>query len=397
VRCLSERAGRQGADVDVQVREIPEPEGIRRARTLPALWYSAEDHCQRELQQVWRQQWICVGDEADMPAPGAWKAYTVAGLPTLLVCDRDGELRAFLNACRHRAAPLCDVGEEGHGAALTCPYHGWLYRLDGALARARGIGDPDGFDVADFPLKPLGLAQWRRWVFIHADPAATAPAFGPLGDAIAGYPVEAMRVVLQEAHERPFNWKVLLENYSENYHTPFVHPEIDNSNTHDYPMLLDGLVLYAWDRPLHPEDETGVRMATLLPGEPGWEQIGSAPTAVPYDVGSYLTVWPNLMLNVFPDASLAMWMEPIAANRTMVHRRLYAHPGADSASVDAQVDAHRLVHLQDVDICTAVQRTHDAGVDADGVLATVEERGVHFVHQHLRRALGDGEDVSTTA
>jgi choline monooxygenase len=230
---------------------------------------------------------------------------------------------------------------------------------------------------------------WRRWVFVHPDAFADAPDFGPLAAAIGGYPVEAMHLVLHEAHERPFNWKVLLENYSENYHTPFVHPEIDNSSTHDYPMVADGLVLYAWDRPLRPETDAGVRMATLLPGEPGWDEIGAAPTSVPYDVGSYLTVWPNLMLNVFPDASLAMWMEPLSASRTVVHRRLYVHPDASAEVVDAQVDAHRLVHLQDIDICTAVQRTHDAGIDADGVLATVEERGVYFVHQHVRAALAD--------
>ena len=58
-----------------------------------------------------------------------------------------------------------------------------------------------------------------------------------------------------------------------------------------------------------------------------------------------------------------------------------------AAAIDAQVDAHRLVHLQDVEICSAVQRSHDAGVDADGVLATVEERGVWFVHEHIRAAL----------
>jgi predicted NAD/FAD-binding protein len=81
-------------------------------------------------------------------------------------------------------------------------------------------------------------------------------------------------------------------------------------------------------------------------------------------------------------------MEPLSANRTMVHRRLYAHPGAEPEAVAAQVEAHRLVHQQDIDICTAVQRSHDSGVDADGVLATVEERGVFFVHQHVRRALG---------
>ena len=86
----------------------------------------------------------------------------------------------------------------------------------------------------------------------------------------AGTRWSRMQVVLSETHERPFNWKVLLENYSENYHTPFVHPEIDTSSTHDYPMVSDGHVLYAWDRPLRPITEAGDRMATLLPGEPGW-------------------------------------------------------------------------------------------------------------------------------
>ena len=192
---------------------------------------------------------------------------------------------------------------------------------------------------------------------------------GLLPHILKRHPVEEMRLVLSESHERPFNWKVLLENYSENYHTPFVHPEIDTSNTHDYPMVADGVVLYAWDRPLRPTTEAGRVMAELLPGEPGWEVLGQAPTAVPYDVGSYLTIWPNLMLNVFPDACLAMWVAPVAPNRTVVHRRLFAHPSASAEAVAAQLEAHRLVHQQDVDVCAAVQRTHDAGIDADGAAA----------------------------
>jgi phenylpropionate dioxygenase-like ring-hydroxylating dioxygenase large terminal subunit len=369
------------------IRDVPPMHGIERARTLPASVYSSAAVAEAEVAPVWRSNWLCVGDHTDMPAAGAWSAVSAGGMPVLLVRDREGVLRAFLNVCRHRAAPLCEPESVGSGAAISCPYHAWLYRLDGSLARAHGVGEPEGFDTADHSLKPLGLAVWRRWVFVHADPGASL-SLGPLADAIGGYPVEEMHLVLAESHERPFNWKVLLENYSENYHTPFVHPEIDTSNSHDYPMVADGLVLYAWDRPLRPTTDAGRVMAELLPGEPGWEVLGSAPTTVPYDVGSYLTIWPNLMLNVFPDACLAMWVSPVSPNRTVVHRRLFAHPGASAQSVAAQLEAHRLVHQQDVDVCSAVQRTHDTGVDADGVLATVEERGVFFVHQHVRRSLG---------
>ncbi len=183
---------------------------------------------------------------------------------------------------------------------------------------------------------------------------------------------------------------MLLENYSENYHTPFVHPEIDTSAVEDYPMVSDGPVLYAWDRSKRPGTALDEQIrADLLPGEPGWEQLFTADTERPYDVGSYLTIWPNTMVNLFPDAMLVMWMEPSSANTTRVERRLYALPGRTPAELDGIVGAHRLVHDQDVAICEAVQRSHDAGLDADGVLATIEERGVHFLHEHLRAALTD--------
>ncbi|MEQ1699839.1 MAG: aromatic ring-hydroxylating dioxygenase subunit alpha [Ilumatobacteraceae bacterium] len=369
------------------VREIEDPQGIGRARTLPAAWYADAGHFEREQSAVWRGEWVCVGDTEELPAAGEWSTVEVGGLPVLLVCDREGVLRAFLNVCRHRGAPLCSPHGRGQGAAISCPYHAWLYRLDGSLARAHGVGEPDAFDPADHALKPVSVARWRRWVWINADQFAVAPDFGPLAAAVDAFPLEAMTIALSERDERPFNWKVLLENYSENYHTPFVHPEIDTTPTHDYPMVSDGRVLYAWDRPLQPIDEAGRVMATLLPGEPGWATLAATATDKPYDVGSYLSIWPNLMLNVFPDAAMAMWMEPVAANRTVVHRRLYTLPDADDRAVAATIAAHRLVHLQDVQICTAVQRTHDAGIDADGRLATVEERGVFWVHEHVRRCV----------
>ena len=99
------------------------------------------------------------------------------------------------------------------------------------------------------------------------------------------------------------------------------------------------------------------------------------------------------MINVFPDAALIMWMEPLSATTTRVDRRLLLAPGRDPDAARAIVETHRLVHQQDVDICSRVQRSHTAGLDADGVLATVEDRGVYFVHEQLRRCLSaDGRN-----
>ena len=367
------------------LREIPDPSGIRKATTLPASAYSDPAFHDRELQAIFRRDWVCAGVADEMPSAGAWTARVVGGLPVLFVRDKAGVLRAFLNVCRHRASPLCEDGETHASSLIRCPYHSWLYQLDGSLARASGVGEPEGFDVADYSLKPVRLAQWRRLVFVCFDEAAAPLDIGPLGRAIDAYPLESMVLALSETDDRAFNWKVLLENYSENYHTPFVHPEIDTSSSEDYPMISNGIALYAWDRPLRPN---GSRIdeirSTLLPGEPGWEELASVPMDGPYGTGGYLTVWPNLMMNVFPGAFLAMWMEPLDARTTRVERRLYVRPEIDDTVRDSIVAAHGLVHGQDVDICNRVQRSHNAGLDADGVLATVEERGVYFVHEHLR-------------
>ena len=370
------------------LRQVPDPPGIRHAKTLPASAYSAAEFHQSERTEIFQRDWVCAGIVEDMPASGSFAANVVGGLPVLFVRDKSGTLRAFLNVCRHRASPLCEDGETHAGSLIRCPYHSWLYQLDGSLARASGVGEPDGFDVADYSLKPVGIAEWRRMVLVCFDESAAAFDLDPLARAIDAYPLESMELALSETNVRQFNWKVLLENYSENYHTPFVHPEIDTSSSEDYPMISDGVVLYAWDRPLR---SSGSRVdeirTTLLPGEPGWEELASIPMDGPYGIGGYLTVWPNLMMNVFPGAFLAMWMEPIDATTTRVERRLFVRPDIDDDVRKSIISAHAMVHDQDVDICNRVQRSHNAGLDADGVLATVEERGVYFVHQHLRNRL----------
>ena len=118
------------------LRAIPDPPGIAQARTLPASSYADPAHFEHERRAVFRRGWVCLGVTDELPAAGAWSARTVGGVPVLVVRDRDGQLRAFLNVCRHRAAPLCQ--DVGAGPLIRCPYHSWLYRLDGSLARASG-------------------------------------------------------------------------------------------------------------------------------------------------------------------------------------------------------------------------------------------------------------------
>ena len=151
------------------LREIPDPPGIRQAKTLPASAYASVELYEAERGAIFRRDWVCAGVTDEMPLAGSWNAHVVGGLPVLFVRDKAGELRSFLNVCRHRASPLCEDGEAHGGSLIRCPYHSWLYHLDGSLARASGVGEPEGFDVADHSLKRVRLAIWRRTVFVCFD------------------------------------------------------------------------------------------------------------------------------------------------------------------------------------------------------------------------------------
>ena len=143
------------------LRDIPDPCGIRQAKTLPASTYSSAEFHARERAVIFGRDWVCAGVIDEMPAAGSWTARVTGGVPVLYVRDKAGALRAFLNVCRHRASPLCEEGESHASSLIRCPYHSWLYQLDGSLARASGVGEPEDFDVADYSLKPVQLAHWR--------------------------------------------------------------------------------------------------------------------------------------------------------------------------------------------------------------------------------------------
>ena len=65
----------------------------------------------------------------------------------MIVRDRDGEIHALLNVCRHRGSRIC-LEEKGSVKRFVCPYHSWTYGLDGSLISARHM--PDDFDRSDF-------------------------------------------------------------------------------------------------------------------------------------------------------------------------------------------------------------------------------------------------------
>jgi phenylpropionate dioxygenase-like ring-hydroxylating dioxygenase large terminal subunit len=357
---------------------------VERARTLPGSWYADPDHYALEIERIFRRSWVGVGLDDDVRAPGSYFASSVGAVPVLVVRDESGRLRAFLNACRHRGAPLANDG--GTARVLQCPYHGWVYRLDGSLARAAGVGEPEGFDIACSGLFEVRITTFARCILVNLDLDAVDFDPGPLGAGVDPYNLDRMELGHRDRYECASNWKVIVENYSENYHTPFLHQQLPTAG-YEYPMREVGPMVFAWDRPLRPRDRSEEALATSAPGEPGWERVGECIAPESFNNGGYVTLFPNIMISMFGGYAAPMRLTPVSAGTTIIERDHLWAPEVGEERRALDLAATREVVAQDLEICEKIQRTYAGGLSAHGVLSTEHERGVAHVHRLLVEAL----------
>ncbi len=207
--------------------------------TLPSSWYRSDRVFALEKESIFCREWVCVGREEEVPAPGAYRLLDVLGENVILVRNREGLLRAFYNVCRHRGARLCQHESANvakallrggiAGGRITCPYHQWTYDLDGRLLAAPYLTGEPQFDKSAFGLYPVGVETWGGFVFLNLTPAAAQPFTAQAGAAlerVRRYPLSELRIGHTIEYQVAANWKVVCENYNECYHCAGVHPEL---------------------------------------------------------------------------------------------------------------------------------------------------------------------------
>ncbi len=205
---------------------------LNELRELPGHAYTGADYWERERRTVFTRNWVHVAGGHDLPQPGDAHPVAVAGLPILLVRQRDGSVRGFHNVCRHRGCLLVTAPVQAR-PVLTCPFHAWGYDLDGRLRRTPywtaedGSADP-GFDPARFSLLPVATAVWCDQVFVRL--SADGPGFdehvAPLARRWAAYDLELLRYGFHAPYEVAANWKLVAQNFLDTYHLPFLHPQL---------------------------------------------------------------------------------------------------------------------------------------------------------------------------
>jgi choline monooxygenase len=180
----------------------------------------------RERELLFARAWQYAGHLGQLAKPGSYFTLRAGDVPLVVVRDREGELRAFVNVCRHRGAEV--VSGAGSCTTLQCHYHAWTYGLDGALRAAPRADGDLGFDRAELGLRRAQADTWGPFIFVNADSEA-----GPLADTLGELPelvraggidVDALGFHSHALYSLEANWKVAVENYLECYHCQVAHP-----------------------------------------------------------------------------------------------------------------------------------------------------------------------------
>jgi phenylpropionate dioxygenase-like ring-hydroxylating dioxygenase large terminal subunit len=282
---------------------------------VPATDYTSADVLAAEQRVLLRDRAVAVCLGVDVAQPGDVLATTSGGVPLLLVRDADGTLRAFVNACRHRASPLADLGCTSGAQGLTCRFHGWTYGLDGALRGRPYAGEAfAGIAVDGLGLLERPLAEAHGLVVVRPGggdaPVAVDPLLGDLVDDVTDLGLERWHRGPSWSGTWRANWKLLLDTFLESYHVFALHKQTVGrwfvSQPSTYDVSADTIRFQTTQKSL-------LQLAERPESE--WDLLGHA--TVEYLVGA------NFLLSHSVDHVAAYRFVPEAPDRTRVELVLY--------------------------------------------------------------------------
>jgi choline monooxygenase len=342
---------------------------VARAWTLPAKAYTDSDVFADEKEKIFARSWQVVGRKDQVANPGDYFTTELVGEPLLIVRGNDGNLRGFYNVCRHRAGPPA----EGCGSRkiFRCGYHGWTYGLDGGLISATEIEGVEDFRPEDFALKPVETEEWFNLIFVNLNPAA-APlreSLGELPRQAANFDFARMKLFERRIYEMKCNWKTYVDNYLEGYHLPTVHPGLNRE--------LDFNAYMVEPYATHVRQFSPIRGAQ--PGDTTARRYHEASENLTTD---YFWIFPNWMLNCYPDNISLNIVLPLEAERSLAIFEWYL-PEKDHASpaAKASVEFSDQIQIEDVGICEKVQKNLRSRSYSRGRFSVKQEKGVHAFHR----------------
>ncbi|HAC58242.1 MAG: hypothetical protein CMI62_14905 [Parvibaculum sp.] len=359
---------------------------LSQARTLPREAYTDEDYFAFERENIFKKDWMCLAHVSQLKTPGSYIALDLFDEPLLVIRDREGAIRVLSRVCAHRAMDIMPddpaFPREGETRLLVCPYHKWVYELDGTLRGCTQMHNAEGFDKADWKLAEFHSEVWNGFVFVNFDGNAKplSEQYADFDRVIAPWNAADMEVAIELEWDCDFNWKVMVENWMESYH---------HIGTHATTLNVSMPGELTWSEPEHPyfvhahlpytEKLRGELRASRAGGPkvPGFEWIEGLSEDQAFEWGLF-TGFPCFMFLTTHDRALWYRLLPVAADRclllttTLVSKKAKEAPGYAEALV-SETDMLNTFHSEDMVMNAAVQRGLKSSKVVRGRLSHLEE------------------------
>lgn len=197
-------------------------ENLTTADVSAERYYSYDWH-RREVEQVWKKTWQMACRVEELPDVGDYVTYDIVDDSVIVVRTSPDEITAYVNSCLHRGTTLSEGA--GNKFEFRCPYHGWIFRLDGSLKFVPGDWDFSHLDLHNIQLPTVNVDFWGGFVFINLDPdcGPLKDYLGVLPDHLAAFNIQNRYKALHVSKVVPCNWKVAQEAFIEGYHVAETH------------------------------------------------------------------------------------------------------------------------------------------------------------------------------
>ena len=361
---------------------------------IPVENYTGAAVREAEIAQLFRPLPLIAGHACELPA-GHVLANDDYGVPMLLTRDAGGRFRAFLNVCRHRGMRLVEASESAQPRpSIVCPYHGWTYRLEGALRHRLHAETFDACAAGENDLVALPAEERHGLLWVVPTPGAAIDVAAHLGALDAEMPffgIEGLRPFRTVRAEYPANWKLIVDAFLEAYHIRVLHKETI------YPFFADGLTGTSRFGP-HVQSLVARRAA-----EP-WAKDRDA--GLPRDMAALCeittpsqVIFPNTISIFHPDYLSLITLYP-AGPETLrwTHRMLIPE---DKAGIDWAPHWEKTFRLieqgvfqkEDIACAIGIQKGFSSGANRY-VTAGRAEQGVGWFHDEVAQRIGTRSPLS---
>ena len=337
------------------------------AKSLPQKYFVSPDIFTKEQAEIFSKEWLLVGHQSQIPDAGDYIVQRVNHESLFVIRDRGAKIHGFFNVCRHRGSRLIE-DNCGNRAAIQCPYHAWIYGLDGRLIGAPHMDELPGFEKADYPLHEVNLGIWEGFIFVNLRDASAERGdyslehwFAPLSGKFSHWNMSILQPAKRIEYDVRANWKLMFENYSECYHCPGVHPQLQKVSPYDSAKndLREGPFLGGFMK-INPGKSltmSGNACAAFVGKIENLQQV------------FYYSIFPNMLLSLHPEYVMVHQLWPQSPERTLIVCDWFFHPEAFKRSnfnPEDAVEFWDMVNRQDWHVCELSQqgissRAYDPG------------------------------------